>query len=288
MQKLIIGTAQWGLDYGWTNEKGRVSDQDLRLLVKVATELGVTSVDTAASYGDAESRVSEFAPTFEVQTKVEVAGSGTLELDSKINSSLRQLNRQVVKRVLIHDWSSADVFSRCRGIKSLEGFKSRGLVKEVGASVYSVDDLLSVKELWPEIDVVQIPINVLDQRFDGQSLIDSLRSNGTTIQARSIFLQGVLLSPAAAAKLGYCTSLDHWFSSFPGTIEARLTPALAYVSSRQWVDELIVGVTNAKELAQARKAMLREVVGHGWEQYASNDPAIIDPRLWPSRDIQIQ
>ncbi len=287
MQELIIGTAQWGSDYGWTNERGRVSDQDLRLLVEMATELGITAVDTAASYGDAESRVSEFAQAFEVQTKVEVAGCATEELDSRIYSSFRQLNRQGVKRVLIHDWSSADVSSRSRGIKSLQGFKSRGLVREVGASIYSVNDLLSVTELWPEIDVVQIPINVLDQRFDGQPLIDSLRSNGATIQARSIFLQGVLLSPAAAAKLGQSASLDRWFTSFPGMIEARLTPALAYVFSREWVDEVIVGVTNANELAQVRRAVLSDAAVDEWEQYASNDTEIIDPRLWPSRDIQI-
>lgn len=280
MQGLILGTAQWGSDYGRTNHSGRVSNHNLLRLIETASKMGITAVDTAANYGDSEERIAEFAPSFDVQTKLQVSGLNDDELEVSLEKSLRRVHRQSVRSILIHDWSTASLISRHRGIDFLQRAKTRGDIGKVGASIYSVEDLESVTDLWPEIDVVQLPISVLDQRFENSDAIDSLRRRGTIIQARSIFLQGVLLSRDASAQFGYCDPLTRWFSSFPGSVESRLSSALAFVLTRGWVDELVVGVTTASELDQISRAIALEPLNHDWGQYACTDPAIIDPRVW--------
>ena len=51
MQTLLLGTAQWGLDYGATNADGRIAGSALAALIATATECGITYLDTAAAYG---------------------------------------------------------------------------------------------------------------------------------------------------------------------------------------------------------------------------------------------
>ena len=48
--KLGLGTAQFGLDYGVSNPRGRLSLQEAKATLKVAADAGVSILDTAAQY----------------------------------------------------------------------------------------------------------------------------------------------------------------------------------------------------------------------------------------------
>ncbi|MCF8530150.1 MAG: hypothetical protein K9G69_02505, partial [Candidatus Nanopelagicales bacterium] len=69
--RLLIGTAQWGLNYGITNKAGQLSDSSITSLIYEMQLQGINDLDTAAGYGNAETRIKELAPsTLRVQTKV--------------------------------------------------------------------------------------------------------------------------------------------------------------------------------------------------------------------------
>ena len=74
MQSVILGTAQWGLDYGVTNTAGRLSDEAVREVADSAWALGIRTLDTAPAYGDAEERIPSLGHGFAVQTKVSIGG----------------------------------------------------------------------------------------------------------------------------------------------------------------------------------------------------------------------
>ena len=74
MQSIVLGTAQWGSDYGVTNAVGRLSDASLAGLASTALELGIVDLDTAPVYGDAEERISPWARSFSITTKVAASG----------------------------------------------------------------------------------------------------------------------------------------------------------------------------------------------------------------------
>ena len=52
--KLAIGTAQFGLDYGVSNQNGQVSQYDVERILKAAQTAGVQTLDTASDYGNSE------------------------------------------------------------------------------------------------------------------------------------------------------------------------------------------------------------------------------------------
>ena len=54
---LVLGTAQWGNAYGVTNSVGRLSDEQIGQIVSVARAAGISDIDTARGYGDAEERL---------------------------------------------------------------------------------------------------------------------------------------------------------------------------------------------------------------------------------------
>jgi aryl-alcohol dehydrogenase-like predicted oxidoreductase len=278
METVLLGTAQWGLDYGVTNALGRLTDDALGDLVLAAVDLGFTRLDTAPVYGDAERRIASIAPGFEVQTKVTASGLDSDAIIASLRESLHRLRMSPVAACLVHDWPALDAEARGTAAAALHRAKRDGLVEQIGVSSYDQRDLVSAVDDFPDIDIVQVPVSVLDQRLDGSAAIDQLRARGTRIQARSVFLQGV----AVAA--------DGRFGSHPDVVRLRevavqlcVEPqrlALDYVSSRFWVDELVVAPTSVAELEQIHAALGGPRIGTDWTTLASTDEDLLDPRRW--------
>ena len=51
---IILGTAQFGMDYGLTNNNGKVEENEAIEIIRKAVLLGFEYIDTAAAYGDSE------------------------------------------------------------------------------------------------------------------------------------------------------------------------------------------------------------------------------------------
>ena len=58
--KLILGTAQMGLDYGINNHKGKISQKESLSILKVAYNSGIRILDTAEAYGDAHQLIGNY------------------------------------------------------------------------------------------------------------------------------------------------------------------------------------------------------------------------------------
>lgn len=280
MQSLILGTAQWGSAYGVTNEAGRLDDETLVELVVVAGELGIHGLDTAPVYGDAEERIGRWAGGFAVTSKV--VGAQGVSVVEQISGSLARLGRASIERCLVHDWPVLDREQRAGVVRGLAVARERGLVGAIGVSAYVADDLEACLEHADTLSIAQVPVNLLDQRLDGSPVVAELRRHGWTLQARSVFLQGILASPSA-------TGLGQHGAVRSVAVEAEhrglsiLDLAAAYVESREWLDEVVVGVTSATELAQVAAALraARLVDAPAWWTLASDDIELIDPRRWP-------
>ena len=75
--KLILGTVQFGLDYGINNKLGKVPDQEVREILDQAYQRGVRILDTAEAYGDSQERIGMYhrssSNRFEIVTKFQSA-----------------------------------------------------------------------------------------------------------------------------------------------------------------------------------------------------------------------
>ena len=58
---------------------------------------------------------------------------------------------------------------------------------KLGVSVYDSIELQSILNIF-ELDIVQLPINIMDRRMIDNGMLSSLRSKNIEVHARSVFL----------------------------------------------------------------------------------------------------
>ena len=68
---MVLGTAQFGMDYGIANTIGKPSNEDVFQILDLAWESGVRKFDTAPSY-NSESLLGEFILNKGIQDKIKV------------------------------------------------------------------------------------------------------------------------------------------------------------------------------------------------------------------------
>jgi aryl-alcohol dehydrogenase-like predicted oxidoreductase len=277
----VLGTAQWGSAYGVTNTAGRLTDEEVAAIVTVAREAGIVRMDTAAGYGDAQSRISPWAEMFQITTKV--AGAEPAEIIPNLEKCLVELGVGRVDSLLIHDWNQLDADAHVTAASQLRIALEQGLVTRVGVSVYQESGITAAAEAFRSVDValalIQVPANALDRRLDESSIVRQLSNDGTCVQVRSALLQG-LLAASTDTRLGQHPDVQafHYYAAEMGI--TSLSAALGHVRALSWAHEVVLGVTSADELTEVLEAWnssLGELVP---AELQSSDSSLIDPRRW--------
>ena len=92
--KLVIGTVQYGINYGINNTKGIPSDSEILEIFDLAENNSIKYLDTSISYGNAEERIAKLANNkFNIITKSKNVQNSN-ELISSISTSLSLLTIQ--------------------------------------------------------------------------------------------------------------------------------------------------------------------------------------------------
>lgn len=260
---LILGTAQLITDYGITRTSTPAqSALGATRLLAVASDLGITTLDTAPAYGDAERVIGESGLAFRIHTKVR----GGMDEVSSLKASLEALRVEQVDVLYLHDINAfdADPTSSISGLRRCLGDGAA----QIGVSVYTPDQLRKLLDT-PGPSVVQFPLNILDRRFLGRPL-DDARAAGFTCLARSAFLQGVLLGEPQTLVHGVAhlaTAVESFDRAAQEVGLTRAVAALAWVANQTGVDGVIVGAAEQREL---------EEIGVAWRQALEVEPELID------------
>lgn len=285
MTDLVLGTAQWGAEYGITNRKGRLSDADLASIVSVAQGSGITAVDTAAGYGDAQVRLRRWSHEFAIRTKV--SGKDAESIPRHVQACLLELDLTRLDGCLLHDWDALEASAAAQSASELERTRTEGSTAAVGVSVYDEDALKRALDAFESLDMVQVPANALDRRLDNSPVIETLASLGTVIQVRSAFLQGLLTGPNDGP-FGHHPDVQRFLTAAKDAGQSPLAMALAHVRALPWASEIVVGVTSADELQEVLFAWTSTPPVLAPGRLASNDMALIDPRLWGSASRSVR
>jgi len=188
MAKIVAGTAQIGFKYG--NFKKKVSQARANGILNKIINKKITYVDTASAYGFSERYIGNFCKKNSISFKIITKLKPFLfkkkkdiinHIDSNIEKSLRDLNATIIHYYLIHDIKNLNR----NVINHLLEYKKKGKIKNIGISIYTINDFKKVKK-FKEIDAVQIPFNLIDQQFF--NIINSNKKY--TIFVRSILLRG--------------------------------------------------------------------------------------------------
>jgi len=292
--QLCLGTAQFGLPYGITNAAGQVEEHEVRALLAEAAAAGLSWLDTAQAYGDAEAVLGRTLPhghgfrlisKLPAQSQSAFAAGDRLDWDQAFECSLVRLGEPRLDALLLH--STADL--RKPGGEYLQqwllSLRERGLVRRLGVSIYGSEDLDGVA---PDLlDLVQLPLSLYDQRLLADGTITRLRSQGCAVHARSLYLQGLLLSPTA--------SWPAWVAPAAREHHARLEQlaadrgcsllecAMGFARAQQDLETVVLGLCSRCQLEQLLQAWGRISPWQEgeWRTWALPDTGILDPRHWP-------
>jgi aryl-alcohol dehydrogenase-like predicted oxidoreductase len=197
LSNVILGTAQLGLDYGVSNKSGLMNAHQAHSLLDFAHGSGISVLDTAQAYGGSETLIGQHANAiFSVQTKVgpfplqESDWSSWLEL--QITSSQLKLGNHNLNRVFFHDTRQLLGKHSALARDAVGHHLNHKSKIQFGASLYDPSEWDALKT-FEEISVYQVPYSVFDKRFENTGVIQEMNQMGKKVQARSIFLQGLLL-----------------------------------------------------------------------------------------------
>lgn len=287
MSKLILGTVQMGLDYGINNISGKITFENSCSILSKAFELEIDTLDTAEAYGNAHQVIGHFHQLnpgikFKVITKIP---HGVLvdEIEQKIKDYIHDLNVHQLEVLMFH---SFDSYEKNKDIIDVLIFlKNQGLIKHIGVSVYTNDQ---IKVLLSDvaITVVQLPFNLLDNESVRGDLMNQLKHKNKTIHTRSAFLQGLFfkddidnnhVSQQLSKELFAIKTIAH----DENTTVTNL--ALSYCLGQENIDQVLIGVDSERQLieninASNYKIDLETIRKINAIQVTNTD--LLNPSLW--------
>lgn len=290
--KLAVGTVQFGLPYGFARPARAVRASEVRAILGFAWKNGIDMLDTAADYGDAENVIAAVRPPearFRIVSKTTSnarANGAPVDVDrvaARVRQSLEHLHVESLDALLVHHAEDLLAPNGHRLYAILATLKSEALVRRIGVSVYDPETLRRILDHY-DIDVVQLPLNMLDQRFLHDGVLDDLAERHVEVHARSVFLQGVLLADGDRLPVHFDRLRAHLAKLHADVEEAGLTPAAAalnFVKGCRQVNRVLIGVdslSNLKDNVRAFQASAATTLDFG--KYAIEDREMIDPRRW--------
>ena len=292
--ELSIGTAQFGLDYGVTNEEGQISESEVHNILSMADDAGIRWLDTAQSYGNAEQILGRQIPAgnnFKIVNKLQAQRNELFVLEDRckwekrFQESCLYLGATHIDTFMIH--SSSDL--KKEGGQYLESWllslKDRGLVQRLGLSIYDSKELVDLNTRI--FNVVQIPLSLLDQRLIMDGTISKLHDMGIAIQARSLYLQGLLaIHPDKWPKWTTCDFRRHHQALSELALQKNCTLvelALGFAKSQRELEAVVIGICNLRQLEELVAVWQSESPWEKgeWLQWGWHDEDILDPRKWP-------
>lgn len=288
--KIGLGTAQFGLDYGISNQHGQNSHEEVSEILNKAKEFDVDLLDTSPNYGNSEEVLGKCLAgdnQFNIVTKTPVFDNTTITKDSTntlfdyYDKSLANLGFKKLYGLLVHHADNLIVPGGKCILDALNNLKEKGLIEKIGVSVYDGDQIDDVLNLFKP-DIVQLPINLFDQRLIHSGHIEKLKNMDVEIHARSIFLQGLLLMQEMDIPEWFKPIKKHLAEYFDYLAKNGLTPheaTIGFVKSIPEIDYVILGVNNVEHLRN-NIAAFNKNINLDFTKFAIEDEKMINPSMW--------
>jgi len=286
--KLVLGTAQFGMDYGIANKNGQVSKDAIEAILEFAFRAGINTMDTAKGYGSSEEILGYYLKdrsdeVWHIITKVNTKANS---IENQVYESMDKLGI-TPEVVLAH--STADYLnpSFCKALHQLKDTKS---IKQVGVSVYTKEDINRVLAVKIP-DIIQCPLNILDTRLFRSRFLDKMKEQGISIHIRSVFLQGLFYLSDEKIQENYTDAFEAIKQLKLLAQRVHLTVAelsLLWVCSLGLVDKVIIGLESVDQLKHHLETLSKHVESALFEEALSikyDNENILNPSLWSTLRI---
>lgn len=294
--ELCLGTVQFGMKYGLNQKKQPPFDYSIKCL-DYATQNGVSTIDTAAAYGNAEQIVGCFLSKetisrdkLFISTKMLPNSLDDIQpeqyvdlIKAHLEKSLQRLHTDYVDAFFFH--SSRYAFQP-QMIEALRTVQAEGFTRKIGVSIYEPDEALACAAN-PNINIVQVPYSVFDHRLKDSNALWALEQANIEVHVRSAFLQGLILMEEDAVP-------SHLADAKPTIRQidalckkagiSRAALAIAYIKRESSISRLVFGIHSIEQLQENidlfGKGISEEVLAEAEALFADTPTSIVIPSLW--------
>ncbi len=285
-QKLILGTVQFGLNYGINNTNGQVSLENSHKILEFAFNNGIKTLDSAEGYGNAHKVIGEFHKKqsnkiFEVITKLPHHFDDNI--NDKVNMYLIDLEVPFLQALLFHSFDS--YLKNISNLNILKDLKSAGKIKNIGVSVYTnaeIEKVISNKD----IDIIQLPFNLLDNINLRGNILQKAQEKGKIIHTRSAVLQGLFFKEINADNKTVQSLKNQLLqikkmAEIYGISIAHL--ALNYCLQQPTINNVLIGVDSLEQMKDNIAALNHLIDNKILEEIHKirvDDVNLLNPSLW--------
>ncbi len=240
--EIVLGTAQFGLNYGVSNKTGKVSLNEIEKILNYCCESSITELDTAFAYGDVYEVLGKFdLSPFQITSKIPKLDPGKNlqnQISEYIEKTFEKLNISCLHNLLLHDeedfYESDEIFDYLKSAKNIYN------IDNVGVSIYNIETKL--EQSYDVIDVIQIPGSIVDCRYEGM--------NFDNIYLRSVFLQGLLLMENKPAYFKPWETVFSKLDSYLNTYPTKIQGVINHMNRVNSAQKVVVGVVSISQLDQ--------------------------------------
>jgi len=280
--KLALGTVQFGLDYGVTNNSGQVAIDEVRNILTFANNNNIDTLDTASGYGNSEKILGNIGINgFKIVTKTAPLKLGIDNVLQSFHMSLKDLKIKSVDGLLVHNIDDIKDKKFDALYKEIDKLKQDQLISKIGFSTYTPDQVDFLLDNF-DFDLIQVPFNLLDKRLIDGGQLKALKNKKIEIHARSIFLQGLLLM-SAAQRPKYFNNWNNLFKKWDLWLKTNnisgLEAALNFALSENLIDKIVIGIDSKIQLKEVFSASTSQILNIP-KFLNSTDEMLINPSLW--------
>lgn len=290
---LVLGTVQLGIPYGIANKTGQPGQAMATDIIRTAWENGIREFDTAQDYGLSERVLGNAFSELGISKEAKVISKfdpALDHLDSKalytaLEKSLNLLKVPSLYAIMVHSEELLPLWNQGLG-DIIRSFQLKGKVKKAGFSVYTPDK--AIDALYAEgIDLVQVPTNILDKRFENAGVFHIAREKAKTIYIRSVFLQGLILmnTDEIPSDMEFARPVLEKLNSLTEELGAtRQEIALGYLKEKVPGVKLIIGVDTPEQVTENMECWKRKppdnLIPMVSKYFDQIDEKILNPMEW--------
>ncbi len=290
----MLGTAQLGIVHGVNNHVGPPDPLVAKGIIEEAYRQGITEFDTAQDYGPSESILGAAFTALGIIDKVKVFTKLNPAIDIRqpaeiakaVHSSLECLRVKSLSALMLHRQEQLSVWN-AQIYPSLLPMQKEGLVSRFGVSVYTPQAAREALET-KGIDCVQIPSNILDQRFGRAGIFDLAKARGKEVYVRSVYLQGLLLMDESRIPEGikFAAPFVRQVKALAQQYNVAMDElCLGYVLAK-WPDsKVVVGAESIQQVARngkiARQQLPQALLSNAEILFTNVDERVVNLLMWP-------
>ena len=284
--KIVIGTANF--DYRYGLKKNKLSKFNKNKIINFCINNKLRYFDTAIDYKLKKINFKKFKVISKIKLPKRNTSYFIQNLENIIQNELKKFNLKYFNSILIHQYNDLLKKNGKMYLNALNSLKKKGLIKKIGISIYSEKEIVRTLKIFKP-KIIQFPINIFNQNVLSKKMINFLKKKKIVIQARSIFLQGLLLQQSLNnLDIKFNKEMKINFEKLKYFCNknkiSQLDLCVSFIKSKKFIDLITLGIENEDQINEFIKSSKKKIKVN-YLKFDIKNKNLTDPRKWKKKII---